>query len=87
LTLSVACLILIGPILRAEVGDVIKILFLNNLTNHYATMHSMGLTYQKSSEGADYPDAKLGVNFKILEEDAMPPIKPGVAPGGCVIYK
>ncbi|KAI5239083.1 hypothetical protein E4T43_06988 [Aureobasidium subglaciale] len=76
-----------GPILRAEVGDVIKILFLNNLTNHYATMHSMGLAYQKSSEGADYPDAEPGVNFKILEEDAVPPVEPGVAPGGCVVYK
>ncbi|THX23256.1 hypothetical protein D6D11_10556 [Aureobasidium pullulans] len=76
-----------GPILRAEVGDVIEILFLNNLTNHYATMHSMGLAYQKSSEGADYPDAEPGVNFKILEEDAVPPVEPGVAPGGCVVYK
>ncbi|THV79282.1 hypothetical protein D6D29_07016, partial [Aureobasidium pullulans] len=76
-----------GPILRAEVGDVIEILFLNNLTNHYATMHSMGLAYQKSSEGADYPDAKPGVNFKILEEDAVPPVEPGVAPGGYVVYK
>ncbi|CAD0046286.1 unnamed protein product, partial [Aureobasidium pullulans] len=53
-----------GPILRAEVGDVIKIF-----------------------EGADYPDAELGVNFKILEEDAVPPVKPRVAPGGCVVYK
>ncbi|KAG9765097.1 Cupredoxin, partial [Aureobasidium melanogenum] len=76
-----------GPILRAEVGDVIEILFVNNLANHYATMHSMGLAYQKSSEGADYPDAEPRVNFKIPEEDAVPPVKPGVAPGGCVVYK
>ncbi|CAD0046456.1 unnamed protein product [Aureobasidium pullulans] len=76
-----------GPILRAEVGDVIEILFVNNLANHYATMHSMGLAYQKSSEGADYPDAEPRVNFKIPEEDAVPPVEPGVAPGGCVVYK
>jgi hypothetical protein len=76
-----------GPILRAEVGDVVEILFVNNLTKHYATMHSMGLAYQKSSEGADYPDAEPGVNFEIPEEDAVPPVEPGVAPGGCVVYK
>lgn len=82
-----SCLTSTGPILRAEVGDLIEILFVNNLTNHYATMHSMGLAYQKSSEGADYPDAEPGVNFKIPEEDAVPPVEPGVAPGGCVVYK
>jgi hypothetical protein len=81
------CLTFTGPILRAEVGDLIEILFVNNLTKHYATMHSMGLAYQKSSEGADYPDAEPGVNFDIPEEDAVPPVEPGVAPGGCVVYK
>ncbi|THZ25913.1 Cupredoxin [Aureobasidium pullulans] len=76
-----------GPILRAEVGDIIEILFVNNLTRNYATMHSMGLAYQKSSEGADYPDAAAGVNFQIPEEDGVPPVEPGLAPGGCVVYK
>ncbi|KAH0282181.1 Cupredoxin, partial [Aureobasidium sp. EXF-3399] len=77
----------LGPTLRAEVGDLIEILFVNNLTSHYATMHSMGLSYTKFSEGADYPDTGSGTHAKIPEEDAVPPVEPGVAPGGCVVYK
>lgn len=34
-----------GPILRAEVGDMIQILFVNKLPNNYASMHSMGMYY------------------------------------------
>ena len=30
-----------GPILRAEVGDMIQIMFVNNLSENYASMHSM----------------------------------------------
>jgi manganese oxidase len=29
--------------LRGEVGDMIEILFVNRLSENYATMHSMGL--------------------------------------------
>lgn len=50
-------------------------------------MHSMGLSYTKFSEGADYPDTGSGTNVTIPEEDAVPPVEPGVAPGGCVVYK
>ncbi|KAI8815092.1 Cupredoxin [Cladochytrium replicatum] len=41
----------IGPILRAEVGDVIKIVFKNNGTLPYS-MHPHGVFYNVSSEGA-----------------------------------
>ena len=34
-----------GPTLRAEVNDMIQILFVNKLPDHYASMHSMGLYY------------------------------------------
>jgi len=34
-----------GPMLRAEVSDMVQILFRNSLTNNYASMHSMGLSY------------------------------------------
>ncbi|EME42637.1 hypothetical protein DOTSEDRAFT_26207 [Dothistroma septosporum NZE10] len=44
-----------GPTLRSEIGDMIEILFVNKLSNNYATMHSMGLAYNKMSEGGDYP--------------------------------
>lgn len=45
-----------GPTIRAEVGDMVEILFLNRLSNNFASMHSMGLAYSKGSEGAGYPN-------------------------------
>lgn len=44
-----------GPTLRSEVGDMVEIMFVNKLSPNYATMHSMGLSYNKMSEGAAYP--------------------------------
>jgi manganese oxidase len=44
---------ILGPLLRAEVGDVIKIVFKNN-TRKILTMHPHGLAYDKDSEGAYY---------------------------------
>ncbi|MEW1860120.1 MULTISPECIES: multicopper oxidase domain-containing protein [unclassified Streptomyces] len=52
-----------GPVLRAEVGDVIKVHFRNN-DAHYKwphTMHPHGVRYSPSSDGAwmaDTPDAE-----------------------------
>lgn len=45
-----------GPTIRAEVGDMIEILFVNRLTNNFATLHSKGLAYGKDSEGTTYPN-------------------------------
>lgn len=42
-----------GPTIHAEVGDLVEILFVNRLTTHYASMHSMGLSYTKHGEGAE----------------------------------
>jgi len=47
----------------------------------------MGLAYTKMSEGGDYPTTGAGVDATIPEEDAVPPVEPGVAPGGCVVYR
>ncbi len=51
----------LGPILHAEVGDTIKIVFRNNGTHPYS-MHPHGVFYEKASEGSMYadgvPDAK-----------------------------
>ena len=44
---------ILGPILHAEVGDTIKVVFKNNATHPYG-MHPHGVLYQKDSEGADY---------------------------------
>jgi FtsP/CotA-like multicopper oxidase with cupredoxin domain len=52
---------LVGPILRAEVGDTIKVLFKNNGTHSYS-MHPHGVLYEKDSEGADYNDGTSGAD-------------------------
>jgi FtsP/CotA-like multicopper oxidase with cupredoxin domain len=46
---------LLGPVIRAEVGDTIKVFFKNNGTQTYS-MHPHGVSYEKSSEGAYYAD-------------------------------
>jgi hephaestin len=46
---------LLGPMLRAEVGDTIRIVFRNN-TSFPASMHPHGVLYDKASEGAPYQD-------------------------------
>jgi FtsP/CotA-like multicopper oxidase with cupredoxin domain len=46
---------LLGPILRAEVGDTIKVVFKNNASRPYS-VHPHGVFYEKASEGAMYAD-------------------------------
>jgi len=46
---------ILGPILRAEVGDTIKVVFKNNGTHPYS-MHPHGVFYEKASEGTAYND-------------------------------
>jgi hephaestin len=62
---------ILGPILRAEVGDTIRVVFKNNAT-HPASMHSHGVFYNKDSEGASYDDGTSG-NDKA--DDDVPPGK------------
>lgn len=66
---------LVGPVLRAEVGDTIKVVFKNH-ASHPFSMHPHGVFYQKDSEGADYNDGTTGTE----KEDG------GVPPGGTHIY-
>lgn len=67
---------------------MIEILFVNKLSKNYATMHSMGLAYSKTSEGGDYAAATMaGQNLTLPEGDAVAPVERGLAPGGCVVYK
>ncbi|HET6170313.1 MAG TPA: multicopper oxidase domain-containing protein [Terracidiphilus sp.] len=66
---------LMGPILRAEVGDTIKVVFKNNAT-HPFSMHPHGVVYAKDSEGADYNDGSSGAD----KEDGC------VAPGATHVY-
>ena len=46
---------ILGPLIRAEVGDTIQVFFKNN-AKHPHTIHPHGVFYDKSSEGAQYDD-------------------------------
>ncbi len=45
----------LGPVIHAEVGDVIKVVFKNNATRPYS-VHPHGVFYLKDSEGMAYHD-------------------------------
>jgi len=62
---------ILGPILRAEVGDTIRVVFKNNATHPYS-MHPHGVFYKKDSEGALYEDGTSGSD---KGDDAVPPGK------------
>jgi manganese oxidase len=66
---------LVGPIMHAEVGDTIKVVFRNNASHPFG-MHPHGVLYQKDSEGADYDDSTRGAD----KEDGC------VAPGATHTY-
>jgi FtsP/CotA-like multicopper oxidase with cupredoxin domain len=46
---------ILGPVLRGEVGDTIKVIFKNKASRPYS-MHPHGVLYAKSSEGSMYND-------------------------------
>ena len=60
---------LLGPVIRAEVGDTIKVVFKNN-ASFPASIHPHGVFYQKNSEGAPYAD---NTNGAAKADDAVPP--------------
>ena len=60
---------ILGPLLRAEVGDTIRVVFHNNL-GFAASMHPHGVSYTKASEGAPYAAAK---GEEALTGNAVPP--------------
>ena len=60
---------ILGPILRAEVGDTIRVVFKNNATQPYS-MHPHGVFYDKASEGAPYADGTSGAD---KADDAVSP--------------
>ena len=58
----------LGPLIRAEVGDTIKIVFRNN-ARFPAAVHPHGVLYKKDSEGALYND---GASAADKADDAVP---------------
>ncbi|HET9039323.1 MAG TPA: multicopper oxidase domain-containing protein, partial [Gemmatimonadales bacterium] len=65
----------LGPLIRAEVGDTIRIIF-RNQTDYPASMHPHGVFYDKDSEGAPYQDGSAAAD---KADD-------GVAPGSSHTY-
>lgn len=59
----------LGPVLRAEVGDTIKVVFRNKADRPYS-MHPHGVSYEKDSEGKAYLD---GTSEEAKADDAVPP--------------
>jgi manganese oxidase len=59
----------LGPLIRAEVGDTIQVIFRNNSKRPYS-MHPHGVFYDKDSEGAPYEDGTSGAD---KADDGVPP--------------
>src|SRR5207237_756298 len=66
---------LLGPVVRAEVGDTIKFVFKNN-TRFPVSVHPHDVPYDKSSEGAPYADGsgidgdrELFTMFTVFDEN------------------
>jgi FtsP/CotA-like multicopper oxidase with cupredoxin domain len=59
----------LGPIVRAEVGDTIKFVFHNNL-DRPLSVHPHGVFYDKASEGAPTNDGTSGAD---TDDDHVPP--------------
>jgi FtsP/CotA-like multicopper oxidase with cupredoxin domain len=66
---------MLGPVLRAEVGDTIKVVFRNHASRPFS-VHPHGVFYRKNAEGLAYLDGTTGADRL---DDA-------VAPGGTYTY-
>ena len=58
----------LGPVIRAEVGDTIRVVFRNN-TSFSTSIHPHGVLYAKNAEGAPYNDGTAGAD---KADDAVP---------------
>lgn len=67
---------ILGPLLRASVGDTFEIHFRNN-TRRPVSVHPHGVFYTKANEGTPYADGTTGAD---RADDAVPP-------GGTYIYR
>lgn len=63
---------ILGPVIRGNVGDTIKVVFKNKTPDMNTSIHPHGVFYQKHSEGTHYHDGTSGLDKK---DDS---IKPGV---------
>ncbi|XP_048460742.1 ceruloplasmin [Rhincodon typus] len=70
---------ILGPVIKAEVGDRVKVTFWNNASHTYS-IQAHGVLYEKDSEGAKYQTSRSGFV-------APPPRSPYVPPGQTFIYE
>ena len=56
---------ILGPVIHAEVGDTIKVVFKNNARFPYS-IHPHGVLYSKESEGASYNDGVPDLQKKAM---------------------
>lgn len=61
---------ILGPVIRANVGDTIKVVLRNKLANMPISLHPHGVLYRKDSEGTHYADGTSGDDRK---DDAVEP--------------
>ncbi|KAL9553127.1 hypothetical protein MBANPS3_003435 [Mucor bainieri] len=79
-----------GPILRAEVGDVIQVFFWNRATRNY-TMHPHGIFYEFEMEGAifkgSYEESSIGPNQNYTYTwNVLPRAGPGPNDGDSIVW-
>ena len=74
---------ILGPIIHAEIGDTITVVFRNN-TRFPIGIHPHGVFYEKASEGAHYSTAVAASNEP--DPGAMPETGAEVKPGGQYTY-
>lgn len=60
---------ILGPVIHAEVGDTIQVVFKNN-TRFPTSVHPHGVFYPKNAEGTPYNDGTSGAD---KNDDAVPP--------------
>jgi hephaestin len=60
---------ILGPVIRAQVGDTVKVVF-KNRTSRPASVHPHNVLYTKANEGAPYSD---GTSGSAKKDDGVPP--------------
>ncbi|MGH3768206.1 MAG: multicopper oxidase domain-containing protein [Pseudonocardiaceae bacterium] len=70
---------MLGPVIRAQVGDTVKVTFKNNCS-FPASIHPHGVFYNKKDEGAPYNDGRTAAD---KTGDAVAPTSSTSTPGKC----
>lgn len=61
---------LLGPVIRGEEGDLIKVVFRNRASRPYS-IHPQGVNYNKFNEGARYHDDTRGEDIKQFQQKIL----------------